>query len=236
LQGRPEDQTLADRFFKKPLKPFPGKASQAFRTVRFLSVSLVFLGMLVGTTASAVEVTLTWDPNTEPDLDGYTVYYSKGAPGPPYDYAGDLPLDQIPDPDHPKVTLTDLEQYANYYFALTAYDINGNESSFSSSLCIYVDDVIQQCAPASEISGAVGGGSSGGGSSGTGTCFIGVTLNDANVEIIPSEFAFSIFGISIFTVLLILFARKNRKVTAICRVLNQRHPNRSTVKPPPMDD
>ena len=66
--------------------------------------------MLLGTSAYAVDVTLAWDPNTEPDLDGYTVYYAKGSFGPPYDYVGDLPLDQIADPNRPQVTLTDLDQ------------------------------------------------------------------------------------------------------------------------------
>jgi hypothetical protein len=183
LQVRTEDQTATESILKKSFLPFFEQASETSRFVWFFAAILIIMGMILGTSAYAVDVTLAWDPNTEPDLDGYTVYYSKGAPGPPYDYAGDLPLGDLADPDNPQVTLTELEELTNYYFALTAYDINGNESSFSSSICIFIDGVVQECAPDSEVGGDVGGdiGSAvgGGGSSGGGGCFIGASLDDA---------------------------------------------------------
>lgn len=143
----------------------------------------LLLGLLltahICSVAQAAEVTLAWDPNTEADLDGYTVYYSKGSPGPPYDYAGDIPLAELPNPQSPMVTLTDLEEQVSYYFAVTAYDINGNESSFSSSLCVYIDGSVGECIPSPALNPPLSsgisrsGGSSGGGSSGSGACFIG---------------------------------------------------------------
>jgi hypothetical protein len=41
--------------------------------------------------ADAATVTLGWDANSEPDLEGYVIYRNTGSPGPPYDYANPLP-------------------------------------------------------------------------------------------------------------------------------------------------
>ena len=136
-----------------------------FRQTRpILSIALIslFLIAIAGGPAGAWEVTLAWDPNNEPKLDGYTVYCAKHTPGPPYDYVGDLPLNELPNPDMPMASLTDLEEHVNYYFALTAYDSEGNESSFSRELCVRADgNIISECAPASSVSLGTGGGSGG---------------------------------------------------------------------------
>lgn len=155
----------------------------------------LFLLAAVAGPAQAVDVTLAWDPNTEPDLDGYTVYYSIGSPGPPYDYAGDLPLSDLADPDQPMVTLTELQEQVEYHFALTAYDTEGNESSFSNSICIYYDGILQECTPSSTAP-TIGGG--GGGSHHTGACFIGA----AGVDNPQTGQSAGSFGIAACAVLL----------------------------------
>ena len=109
---------------------------------------------------------MAWDPNREPNLEGYTVYYTQNTPGPPYNYVGDLPLNDLPDPDNPSTRITDLEKNVNYYFALTAYDTDGNESSFSQELCVRNDGTTYQCATSATVS--VGSGGSGGAAS----CFV----------------------------------------------------------------
>jgi hypothetical protein len=185
---------------------------------RVLPVLIILLGMLLSTSAYAVDVTLAWDPNTEPDLDGYTVYYSVDSAGPPYDYVGDLPLDQLPDPDNPQVTLTELDKFVNYHFAVTAYDTEGNESNFSSSLCIYIDDVVQECEPADGLDAmATGGG--GGGSSNGGACFIGSAGEGVRSPFGP--FVLAIDRPAIWTFALILFL-----MVTIYRKNIQRHSNR----------
>ena len=195
---------------------------------------MTLLCVLIGTSAYAVEITLAWDPNTEPDLDGYTVYYAVGSPGPPYDYVGDLPLDQVADPDNPQITLTDLNKHVNYYFALTAYDINGNESSFSSSLCIYIDDIIQECAPASEISGAVGGG--GGGSSNDWSCFISSSRHDANAGFGSGGSMMKWLSITIFVSLLFIAIMKSKMANSFCKIFIQRNSVHLISKWPFKDD
>ena len=75
--------------------------------------------------AYAEQVTLGWDSNPEPELEGYIVYRNTGSPGPPYGYSNDLPEDELADPLHPKITLTGLSDNEEYYIALTAYNTEG---------------------------------------------------------------------------------------------------------------
>jgi len=129
-------------------------------------------------TASAKTVTLGWASNDEPDLVGYVIYRNTHSPGPPYSYSDTLPEDELADPLHPKAKLTGLQEGKEYYIALTAYNTEGVESSFSNEICAeVVNDTIELCgasasAPVttSSSSGGGGGSSSGGGSSGA--CFI----------------------------------------------------------------
>ena len=123
--------------------------------------------------ANAAQVTLGWDSNPEPDLEGYVVYRNVASPGPPYDYSDTLPEDDLADPLHPKATLTGLQEGKEYYIALTAYNTDGVESSFSNDVCVEViNGVIAACsasvAPVASTVSSSGG--SGGGSSGS--CFI----------------------------------------------------------------
>jgi hypothetical protein len=135
----------------------------------------VFLAAVFFSAAAPVmarDITIAWDPNQETDLDGYAVYYARHSPGPPYDFVGDLPLSTLPDPEQPTTDITNLEEDVNYYFALTAYDTEGNESSFSQDLCVRVGETIQECAPAG-VSSSISSSSSGGSGSGPfAACYI----------------------------------------------------------------
>jgi len=125
--------------------------------------------------ADAAHVTLGWDSNPEPDLEGYVIYRNEGSPGPPYDYSDDLPEDELADPLHPEATLTGLKPGAEYYIALTAYNTDGNESGFSNAVCVkVVNNLVEACsastAPPASTSSSSSGGSNGG--SNNGSCFI----------------------------------------------------------------
>jgi hypothetical protein len=114
----------------------------------------------------AKKVTLGWDPNPEPDLEGYVVYRNVGSPGPPYKYADTLPENDLADPLNPMVTMTGLNDKKEYYIAVTAYDKKGNESYYSDDVCVkIVDSIIENCS-ASLSSGSSS--SSGRSSSGSG--------------------------------------------------------------------
>jgi len=139
---------------------------------RFGVLALFFAGLLVSFEgdAPAADIKLAWSPNSEGDLAGYGIYYRKDAGGPPYDLFGYVALEELPDRDNPTFTVSGLQVGSNYYFAATAYDTAGNESTFSNSACASVGDRIELCNDAG--SGSGGGVSIGAGSGGGGGCFI----------------------------------------------------------------
>ena len=114
----------------------------------------------------AKTVTLGWDANPEPDLEGYVIYRNVGSPGPPYKFSSTLPEDDLSNPLTPVVTLTGLKENTEYFIALTAYDTEGNESYFSDEVCVeIIDSVIENCTVrlnASSSSSKSGGGGGGG--------------------------------------------------------------------------
>lgn len=90
---------------------------------------LIVLLMLISTSLFAGNVTVSWDPNSEPDLGGYKIYY--GTESGTYDKVvnvGSITSQKIEN-------LTDGQ---TYYFVVTAYDASGNESSFSAEVNIVV--------------------------------------------------------------------------------------------------
>ena len=126
----------------------------------------------------AKKVTLGWDANPEPDLEGYIIYRNVGSPGPPYKFSSTLPEDDLSNPLIPVVTMTGLKESTEYFIAVTAYDSEGNESYFSDQVCVeIVDSVIENCS-ASLSSNANTGSNDAGGNNGT--CFINSTAGDSN--------------------------------------------------------
>lgn len=162
----------------------PIQASSIFHNIRqnkplisiLRAIGTALLVLTVGLCASpafAVDATLAWDPNTESELEGYGVYYSQNAPGPPYNLFGYVTTDELDDPSNPSFTVTGLVKGARYYIALTAYDATGSESSFSGSVCADVADAITAC-PSAAVGDSGGSGGGGGGAA----CFIGTSLSD----------------------------------------------------------
>jgi len=110
-------------------------------TFLLLCISIIFSPG----SADALDITLRWDANSEPDLAGYKIYYKTGTPGGPYDGTGalqgpspiDIPLDTIGfDPDNPEFTINDLSDSGRYFLVVTAYDdeLPENESGFSNEV------------------------------------------------------------------------------------------------------
>jgi len=99
----------------------------------FLTLALIFA--LSATLAHSAEVTLAWNPNTEPDLAGYKLYYKTGSSGEPYDGTGategDSPIDIG---NVTTYTLYDLTDDTSYFFVVTAYDDQGGESDYSNEV------------------------------------------------------------------------------------------------------
>jgi hypothetical protein len=150
------------------------------KSIVLLNAVLFALCALPLPVADAAEVTLGWDSNPEPDLEGYVVYRNVGSPGPPYDYSDTLPEDDLADPLHPKATLTGLQENKEYYIALTAYNSDGDESGFSNNVCVEViNGAIQACSasvtPIASTVSSSGGGNGGGGAA----CFISTAAGDS---------------------------------------------------------
>ena len=141
-----------------------------FRFILFLLIPCtLYLIPATLPSADAAQVTIAWDSNSEPDLEGYVIYRNAESPGPPYGYSFTLPEDDLTDPLHPMVTLTGLNEDQENHIALTAYDTDGLESSFSNAVCVeVVGGSVGVCANSSNP----GSSSSGGGGGSSGACFI----------------------------------------------------------------
>jgi len=100
-----------------------------FNKLSFKKLSTSFLVtsifILVYNLAYSFQLKLEWSPNDEPDLAGYKIYY--GTESRNYTFDADVG-------DYESVTISDLEPAKKYYFAVTAYDLNGNESDFSKEI------------------------------------------------------------------------------------------------------
>ena len=75
--------------------------------------------------AYSFQITLSWDPNTEFNLAGYKVYYGTASRN--YAFSVDVG-------EYAEVTISGLEPGKRYYFAATAYDLDGNESNLSDEI------------------------------------------------------------------------------------------------------
>jgi hypothetical protein len=100
---------------------------QACFIERRLWISALVCGLvLLGFDLSALEadVRLSWNPNREPDLAGYKVYYGTASRtyGKPVDVG-----------KRTTYSVTGLNA-GTYYFAVTAFDTSGNESRFSNEI------------------------------------------------------------------------------------------------------
>src|SRR2546425_7354246 len=113
---------------------FSGNRSLASNLCRalFVTCALTALCFLAPALSSAAQVTLAWDPNTEPDLAGYKLYY--GTSSGSYQFSVDVG-------NLTSYTLPGLLEGQIYYFAATAYNQSRNESGFSNEVSKVIADV-----------------------------------------------------------------------------------------------
>jgi hypothetical protein len=84
----------------------------------------VVLSLLVPA-AHAGEVTVAWDPNPEPEVAGYKIYYGT-SPG---SYTAFLDAGSAT-----SIVISGLQDGATYFFSAVAYDASNNESDFSNEI------------------------------------------------------------------------------------------------------
>ncbi len=104
----------------------------------FLVMMLAWILLLAGqATCFAETVALSWDPNTETTLAGYKVYYKADTSAMPFNGTGAVegasPIDVH---NQANATISGLDPNKTYYFAITAYDTSGVESSYSNIVTI----------------------------------------------------------------------------------------------------
>ena len=112
------------------------KAAQTLKTIRctaFLSALIVgILTLGAVRNVSAAQVMLTWEPNTEEILAGYTVHYGEAARR--YTSKVDLANRET------SCVIGSLEPGKTYFFAVTAYDVSGDHSDYSVEVSTTVAD------------------------------------------------------------------------------------------------
>jgi hypothetical protein len=91
----------------------------------FLIGSFFFLLLALASQVRAEQVSLAWDANTEPDLGGYKLYY--GTASKAYSQVIDVGKNS-------QVTVSNLNQGVTYFFAVTAYNLQGEESDYSNEI------------------------------------------------------------------------------------------------------
>jgi hypothetical protein len=97
----------------------------------FLFVLIVFSLIFASTPeVRAAEVTLAWDPNPEPSVQGYRVYFGKASGF----YTNVLDVGNRTD-----CVIPGLDAGTTYFFACTAYSATGDESNFSGEI-VYATD------------------------------------------------------------------------------------------------
>jgi len=102
-----------------------------FKGLKILIIIAGLLFLWAGSFAATVE--LSWQANTEPDLAGYKIYYGSTGSG---IYSIIIDVGNVN-----SYEISGLSIGTTYYFAITAYDENGNESDYSEEVSYHVKDV-----------------------------------------------------------------------------------------------
>ena len=129
-------------------------------------IMMIIMAVVIAISVNASflpSVTVSWDPNDEPDILGYTLYIQEGDGT--YKWIDDIEETELDNPLFPKWTVVGLDKRDFYYIALTAYTETG-ESDFSENVCgklipaydHYVDCDYQEPQKKKKSSGGGGGG------------------------------------------------------------------------------
>ena len=89
------------------------------------SLILFFSTLLFSKFGLAAQIRLAWDPNTEPDVAGYKIYYGTSSKS----YTGSVDVGNVT-----SCTLTGLKKGETLFIAVTAYNTSWSESSYSSEV------------------------------------------------------------------------------------------------------
>jgi cytochrome c oxidase assembly protein Cox11 len=91
----------------------------------FLLVTSITFPLLFPSFAHGAQLSIAWNPNPEPDLGGYMVYFGTASRS----YGSSVDVGKVT-----SYVLTGLAPGQKYFIALTAYDTSDNESGFSNEV------------------------------------------------------------------------------------------------------
>jgi hypothetical protein len=119
------------------------------RGILMLSItlgSLLFANCIKAQTGSA---TISWNPSSTPNVASYQIYYGTSSGN----YISAVPVSS----SSTSVTIYGLMKGVKYYFAATAFDSSGNQSSFSPEISGVVGSTLSSAAAlASSLASAPG--------------------------------------------------------------------------------
>jgi hypothetical protein len=95
------------------------------RTPRLILICFLVGFALYAMPAHVMAITISWNANSDENLNGYRVHY--GTQSRDYEYIQDVG-------NITRYVISDLEEGETYYFAATAYDLYGNESDYSQEV------------------------------------------------------------------------------------------------------
>jgi hypothetical protein len=130
------------------------KSSLIYCAAILLVMAGLLLPVFAGVACSAT-VTVAWDPNPEPTVAGYNMYYGTSSGR----YTSSVDVGSAT-----RCAISALQEGVTYYLAVTAYDGSGNQSGYSDEI-VYTVPSGADPAPSPGSSAASGGGGGGG-------CFI----------------------------------------------------------------
>ena len=99
--------------------------TNCFRRVRGVLCAAVLVSLLASGARADQSVTLAWDPNPEPDVSGYVVYYGTQ----PRSYPLSTNVGNVT-----TATVYGLKEGLTHFFAITARNTSGLESDFSNEV------------------------------------------------------------------------------------------------------
>ena len=106
------------------------------------------MGLVATGDGNTLTIDLSWDANPEGDIAGYIVHYKTGDADFPYEGTGASEGDSGIDVENVTgATLSGLAPWAAYHVAVTAYDIDGNESWYSRDVEVTLQPGVDTATP-----------------------------------------------------------------------------------------
>jgi PKD repeat protein len=127
-KSTPESRREKGKCLEKTLKSLVN--SKIFGLKMFCAL-VILLAVFHSVFAMAAAVTVSWDPNQEPDIAGYEVFYGTASRA----YTESVTLSS---PDQTSCEVDGLAGGYTYYFAVKAFDLGGQVSEYSNEVYRYI--------------------------------------------------------------------------------------------------